>query len=94
MTRFYLNLTRNVSRETITEEREVSLMEINVMAVRCAMADAGISVSELAKKAHVSQQTAVRYAGKGGNGSPTTFHKIGVALGVKPSSLILVHPEK
>lgn len=69
-------------------------MEINVTAVRLAMADAGITVTELAKKAHVSQQTAVRYATRGGNGSPVTFHKIGVALGVKPSSLILVHPEK
>lgn len=68
-------------------------MEINVTAVRLAMADAGLSVSQLAKKAHVSQQTAVRYASKGGNGTPTTFHKIGVALGVKPSSLVLVRPE-
>lgn len=68
-------------------------MEINVTAVRLAMADAGINVSQLAKKAHVSQQTAVRYASKGGNGSPVTFHKIGVALGVKPSSLVLVRPE-
>lgn len=69
-------------------------MEINVTAIRLAMADAGLNVTELAKKAHVSQQTAVRYASRGGNGSPTTFHKLGVALGVKPSSLVLVRPEK
>ncbi|MDD6382546.1 MAG: helix-turn-helix transcriptional regulator [Selenomonadaceae bacterium] len=65
-------------------------MEINVTAVRLAMADAGMTVSQLAKKAHVSQATAVRYASKGGNGGPKTFHKIGQALGVKPSTLVLV----
>lgn len=65
-------------------------MEIDVMAVRLAMADAGLTVSQLAKKAHVSTQTAVRYAGRGGNGTPATFHKIGVALGVRPSSLVKV----
>ncbi len=65
-------------------------MEINVTAVRLAMADAGMNISQLAKKAHVSKGTAVRYASKGGNGSPTTFHKIGLALGVKPSTLVLV----
>lgn len=65
-------------------------MEINVTAVRLAMADAGMTMSQLAKKAHVSQTTAVRYASKGGNGSPATFHKIGLALGVKPSTLVLV----
>lgn len=65
-------------------------MEINVTAVQLAMADAGISISQLAKKAHISTQTAVRYAGKGGNGTSKTFHKIGVALGVKPSSLIKI----
>lgn len=65
-------------------------MEINVTAVRLAMVDAGMTVSQLAKAAHVSQTTAVRYASKGGNSSPATFHKIGQALGVKPSSLVKI----
>ena len=53
------------------------------------MADAGIGVNELAKLAGVSQGTAVRYATKGGNGSAPTFYKIGRALHVRPSTLVL-----
>lgn len=63
-------------------------MEINTTAVKMALADAGMTISQLAKKAKVSQGTAVRYASTGGNGSPVVFHKIGDALGVKPSSLM------
>lgn len=66
-------------------------MEINVTAVRLAMLDKGMSVSRLAKAARISHQTAFRFASKGGNGSPETFYKIGQALGVKPSSLALIH---
>lgn len=65
-------------------------MEINVTAVRLAMLDKGMSVSKLAEAAHISPQTAFRFANKGGNGSPATFYKVGQALGVKPSSLALV----
>lgn len=65
-------------------------MEINVTAVRLAMADKGLNIKQLAKAAHVSQYTAARYANVGGNSSPATFHKIGQALGVKPSSLVLI----
>lgn len=64
-------------------------MRINVQAIRLAMADAGIGVNELAKLAGVSQGTAVRYATKGGNGSAPTFYKIGRALHVRPSTLVL-----
>lgn len=64
-------------------------MRINVQAIRMAMADAGVGVNQLAKMAGVSQGTAVRYATKGGNGSPTTFYKIGRALNVRPSTLVL-----
>lgn len=65
-------------------------MEINVTAVRLAMADKGMTIKQLAKAAHVSEYTAARYAKAGGNGTPTTLYKIGRALGVKPSSLVLV----
>lgn len=65
-------------------------MEINVTAVRLAMADAGYSTSELARRAKITRQTASKYVCKGGKGTPEVFHKIGEALGVKPSSLVLV----
>ncbi len=64
-------------------------MEINVKAVRLAMVNKGMNLKQLAKAAHVSEYTAARYAKAGGNGTPTTFYKIGQALGVKPSSLVL-----
>lgn len=68
----------------------VDSMEINVTAVRLAMANKGMTITQLAKAAHVSQQTACRYGTRGGNGSAPTFYKIGKALGVEPSSLVLV----
>ncbi len=68
----------------------VDNMEINVLAVRLAMANKGMTLTQLAKKAHISQQTACRYVTHGGNGSAPTFYKIGKALGVEPSSLVLV----
>ena len=64
-------------------------MEINVAAVRLAMVDKGMTLKQLAKVAHISEQTAARYAKAGGNGTPATLYKIGRALGVKPSSLVL-----
>ncbi len=63
-------------------------MEVDVTAVRLAMIDAGLSAGQLAKAANISKQTVIRYTHKGGNGNPVTLHKIGVALGVKPSSLV------
>ena len=59
-------------------------MEINVKAVRLAMVDKGMTAKQLAKAAHISE-----YTKAGGNGTPTTLYKIGQALGVKPSSLVL-----
>lgn len=64
-------------------------MEINVKAVRLAMVDKGMTAKQLAKAAHISEYTAARYAKAGGKGTPTTLYKIGQALGVKPSSLVL-----
>lgn len=65
-------------------------MEINVMAICLAMADKGYSTSELAKRAKITRQTAQKYTRKGGKGTPEVFYRIGEALGVKPSSLVLV----
>lgn len=64
-------------------------MEINTTAVLLAMANVGLTTSQMAQKAGISQQTAVRFTSKGGNSSPATFYKVGKALNVEPSSLVI-----
>lgn len=65
-------------------------MEINVVAIRLAMVNKGMTLIHLAEKAHISRPTAWRYVTHGGKGSTPIFYKMGQALGVEPSSLVLI----
>lgn len=70
-------------------------MKINVKAVQVAMVDAGINFTQLYEQAHVTSNTALKFARIGGDATPKTFKKIADVLGVRPSSLaILDGPEQ